>query len=169
MCCFDPFKRDEPVYRFEMYDRNLQLQLGDGSSTIILNTKCSRSKTPEAFEAFYNLVNTCKVDERNDFVKYLSKRVEEANEDEEVDRIMTLDEEMKVQWERAIEKGKELGFKQGEEIGFKQGEEIGRAKGEADKQREIAKKLRELGISIESTLGEYTCIKVRFPILPKEV
>ena len=79
---------------------------------------------------------------------------------------MTLDEEMKVQWERAIEKGKELGFKQGEEIGFKQGEEIGRAKGEeigrakgeeigrakgeADKQREIAKKLRELGISIES-------------------
>ena len=67
---------------------------------------------------------------------------------------MTLDEEMKVQWERAIEKGKELGFKQGEEIGFKQGEEIGRAKGEeigrANKQREIAKKLRELGISIES-------------------
>lgn len=150
VCCFDPFKRDEPVYRFEMYDRNLQLQLGDGSSTIILNTKCSRSKTPEAFEAFYNFVNTGKVDERNDFVKYLSKRVEEANEDEEVDRIMTLDEEMKVQWERAIEKGKELGFKQGEEIGFKQGEEIGRAKGEADKQREIAKKLRELGISIES-------------------
>ena len=146
VCCFDPFKRDEPVYRFEMYDRNLQLQLGDGSSTIILNTKCSRSKTPEAFEAFYNFVNTGKVDERNDFVKYLSKRVEEANEDEEVDRIMTLDEEMKVQWERAIEKGKELGFKQGEEIGFKQGEEIGRA----DKQREIAKKLRELGISIES-------------------
>ena len=121
-----------------MYDRNLQLQLGDGSSTIILNTKCSRSKTPEAFEAFYNFVNTGKVDERNDFVKYLSKRVEEANEDEEVDRIMTLDEEMKVQWERAIEKGKELGFKQGEEIG------------RADKQREIAKKLRELGISIES-------------------
>lgn len=130
VCCFDPFKRDEPVYRFEMYDRNLQLQLGDGSSTIILNTKCSRSKTPEAFEAFYNFVNTGKVDERNDFVKYLSKRVEEANEDEEVDRIMTLDEEMKVQWERAIEKGKELGFKHGEEIGFKQGEEIGRAKGE---------------------------------------
>ena len=133
-----------------MYDRNLQLQLGDGSSTIILNTKCSRSKTPEAFEAFYNFVNTGKVDERNDFVKYLSKRVEEANEDEEVDRIMTLDEEMKVQWERAIEKGKELGFKQGEEIGRAKGEEIGRAKGEADKQREIAKKLRELGISSES-------------------
>ena len=135
------FKGDEPVYRFEMYDRNLQLQLGDGSSTIILNTKCSRSKTPEAFEAFYNFVNTGKVDERNDFVKYLSKRVEEANEDEEVDRIMTLDEEMKVQWERAIEKGKELGFKQGEEIG--------RAKGEADKQREIAKNFKNAGIPID--------------------
>ena len=71
--------------------------------------------------------------------------MEEANEDEEVDRIMTLDEEMKVQWERAIEKGKELGFKQGEEIGFKQGEEIGRA----DKQREIAKNFKNAGIPID--------------------
>lgn len=62
---------------------------------------------------------------------------------------MTLDEEMKVQWERAIEKGKELGFKQGEEIGFKQGEEIGRAKGEADKQREIAKNFKNAGIPID--------------------
>ena len=86
-------------------------------------------------------MNTGKVDERNDFVKYLSKRVEEANEDEEVDRIMTLDEEMKVQWERAIEKGKELGFKHGEEIG--------RAKGEADKQREIAKNFKNAGIPID--------------------
>ena len=82
---------------------------------------------------------------------------------------MTLDEEMKVQWKRAIEKGKELGFKQGEEIGFKQGEEIGfkqgeeigfkqgeeigRAKGEeigrADKQREIAKNFKNAGIPID--------------------
>lgn len=35
VCCFDPFKRKEPVYKFQMYDKNLQLQLGDGSSTII--------------------------------------------------------------------------------------------------------------------------------------
>ena len=86
VCCFDPFKKKEPIYRFEMFDKNLQLQLGDGSSTIILNTRCPKEKIPETFMAFYNFVNTGEVDEKDEFVKYLGERVEEANEDEEVDR-----------------------------------------------------------------------------------
>ena len=65
-----------------MYDKNLQLQLGDGSSTIILNTKCPKGKIPETFAAFYNFVNTGEVDEKDEFVKYLGERVEEANEDD---------------------------------------------------------------------------------------
>lgn len=130
VCCFDPFKRGEPIYKFEMFDKNLQLQLGDGSSTIILNTRCSPWKTPEKFEAFYDFVNTGKVDERDEFVQYLGKRVAEANEDEEIDRIMTLDEEMRIRWDRAMKKGEELGFVKGMESGFAKGEESGFAKGE---------------------------------------
>ena len=169
VCCFDPFKRGEPIYKFEMFDKNLQLQLGDGSSTIILNTKCSPGKTPEEFEAFYDFVNTGKVDERDEFVQYLGKRVAEANEDEEIDRIMTLDEEMRIRWDRAMKKGEELGFVKGMESGFAKGEESGFAKGEesgfakgeesgfakgeesgAAKERlEIAKKLKEYGISAD--------------------
>ena len=157
VCCFDPFKRKEPIYRFEMYDKNLQLQLGDGSSTIILNTKCPKGKIPETFAAFYNFVNTGEVDEKDEFVKYLGERVEEANEDEEVDRIMTLDEEMKLQWERAIEKGKEMGLErgkelglaEGKELGLAEGKELGLAEGKARKQREIARNLKVSGISID--------------------
>ena len=157
VCCFDPFKRDEPVYNFEMYDKNLQLQLGDGSSTIILNTKCPQKKIPKELAAFYNFVNTGAVDEKNEFVKYLGKRVEEAAEDEEVDRIMTLDEEMRVRWDRAMKqgeemgfaKGEEMGFAKGEESGFAKGEESGFAKGEISKQKEIAKKLKESGIQLD--------------------
>lgn len=136
-----------------MFDKNLQLQLGDGSSTIILNTRCSPWKTPEKFEAFYDFVNTGKVDERDEFVQYLGKRVAEANEDEEIDRIMTLDEEMRIRWDRAMKKGEELGFVKGMESGFAKGEESGFAKGEesgAAKERlEIAKKLKEYGISAD--------------------
>ena len=114
-----------------MFDKNLQLQLGDGSSTIILNTRCPKGKIPETFMAFYNFVNTGEVDEKDEFVKYLGERVEEANEDEEVDRIMTLDEEMKLQWERAIEKGKEMGLERGKELGLAEGKELGLAEGKA--------------------------------------
>ena len=89
--------------------------------------------------AFYNFVNTGEVDEKDEFVKYLGERVEEANEDEEVDRIMTLDEEMKLQWERAIEKGKEMGLERGKELGLAEGKELGLAEGKASKQQEIAR------------------------------
>ena len=121
------------MYKFQMYDKNLQLQLGDGSSTIILNTKCPQKKIPEELAAFYNFVNTGAVDEKNEFVKYLGKRVEEAAEDEEVDRIMTLDEEMRVRWDRAMKQGEEMGF----------------AKGEISKQKEIARNLKKSGVSVE--------------------
>ena len=141
VCCFDPFKRNVPIYQFEMYDKKLQLQLGDGSGTIILNTKCPKKEIPIEFMSFYNFVNTGEVDENDEFVRYLAERVEEANEDEEVDRIMTLDEEMKVQWEQAIERGKELGLAQGKELGLAQGKDL--------KQREIAKNLKAAGVSAD--------------------
>ena len=145
VCCFDPFNMDEPLYQFEMFDRKLQLQLDDGSSTIILNTKCSKGKIPEEFAAFYNFVNTGNVDEKNELVRYLGKRVKEANEDEEVDRIMTLDEEMRLQWERAIEQGKELGkelgLELGKELGLEQGKELGLEQG------------KKLGLELGKELG----------------
>ena len=142
VCCFDPFKRKEPIYRFEMYDKNLQLQLGDGSSTIILNTKCPKGKIPKTFEAFYNFVNTGEVDEKDEFVKYLGERVEEANEDEEVDRIMTLEEELTVRYNRGLSKGLEEGRKQAEE-----------------EKRKIAKNCKQLGLT-SAQIAEATGLEV---------
>ena len=142
VCCFDPFKRKEPIYRFEMYDKNLQLQLGDGSSTIILNTKCPKGKIPKTFEAFYNFVNTGEVDEKDEFVKYLGERGEEANEDEEVDRIMTLEEELTVRYNRGLSKGLEEGRKQAEE-----------------EKRKIAKNCKQLGLT-SAQIAEATGLEI---------
>ena len=126
VCCFDAFGMDEPIY--EMYDKNLQLNLNDGSSTIILNTKCSKEKIPEELAAFYAFVDSGRVDENDMLVKYLDKRVEEANNDEEVDRIMTLEEEMIIRYDRGLRKGKE--------------------EGAAEEKRKIAKNLKKLGVGI---------------------
>ena len=125
ICCYDAFGIDEPIYRFEMFDENLQLKLGDGSSTIILNTKCSEEKIPEKLKAFYNFVDTGKVDSSDKLVSYLDKRVEEANENEEVDRIMTLEEELIIRYHNGLKKGRE--------------------EGAAQEKREIAKAMKESG------------------------
>ena len=128
VCCYDAFDMDAPIYRFEMFDNNLQLKLGDGSSRIILNTKCSKEKIPQELMAFYDFVDTGRVDASDTFVKYLDTRVEEANNDEEVDRIMTLEEEMIVRYDSGLQKG--------------------RAEGATLKQREIAQNLKNAGIPI---------------------
>ena len=119
------------MYRFEMYDKKLQLQLGDGSSTIILNTKCPKVAVPEELEAFFNFVNTGEVDEDDEFVTYLGSRLEEASEDEEVDRIMTIEEEMRFQRAMAEKREKEA---------FVNGIEQGK--------REIAKNFKTAGIPL---------------------
>lgn len=68
------------------------------------------------------------MDASDTFVKYLDTRVEEANNDEEVDRIMTLEEEMIVRYDSGLQKG--------------------RAEGATLKQREIAQNLKNAGIPI---------------------
>lgn len=147
ICCYDAFDKDEPIYRFEMIDENLQLKLGDGSSTIILNTKCSEEKIPEDLKAFYDFVNTGKVDSSDKLVSYLDKRVEEANENEEVDRIMTLEEELIIQYDNGLRTGVAQGLAQG------------LAQGAAQKQREIAKNLKRAGIGI-NVIAENTGLTV---------
>ena len=157
VCCFDPFGMEEPMYCFEMIDRKLDLQLGDGSSTIILNTKCPKELVPAEFAAFFNFVNTNEVDESNEFVSYLGERLRKAGEDEEVDRVMTVEEEMRIQHRLGEKKGRAEGFAEGQksgiELGFSKGEKSGFAKGEksgaAQKEREIAKEMLKEGMAQE--------------------
>ena len=150
VCCFDPFEKGEPVYRFEMYDKKLQLQLGDGSSTIILNTKCPKVAVPEGLEAFFNFVNTGEVDEDDEFVTYLGSRLEEASEDEEVDRIMTIEEEMRFQ--RAMAEKRE---RQAFADGIAKGERVGAEQ----RTQEIAKNLKTAGIPL-NVIAENTGLSV---------
>ena len=97
----------------------------------------------------------------DDFVQQIHQKVEEANRDVEVMEFMTLEEEMKVQeafafergMEKGIEQGRTEGIAEGEKFGFSKGEKSGFSKGEqsgaAQKQCEIARNLKALGLELD--------------------
>lgn len=145
ICLYDEFGMDEPIYNFEMYDKNLQLQLGDGSYTIVLDIKCSKDKVPQELEPFFTYMDTGEVDENDLLIKRIHDRVEQANEDEEVTQIMTLEEEMKIEKQYAYREGVERGIEQGRS----EGEQVGLERGAAQKQREIAKNMKALDIQFD--------------------
>ena len=136
ICLHDPFGIGEPIYQFERFDRNLQLQLNDETFTIILAIDCPKGKIPKELETFFTYVDSGEVDESDAFVKRIHERVEEVNRDSEVLEIMTIEEEMNVRWH--------YGYKDG----MKHGEIIGRSEGAAQEKREIAKNFKHAGIPI---------------------
>ena len=126
----DPFEMGEAIYQFQMIDKNLQLQLNDETYTIILAINCPKGKIPKELETFFTYVEREEVDENDDFVKRIHEKVEEANRDAEVTEIMTIEEELRIRWR----------------YGYDEGEAAGLEKGAAQKQREIAKNLKDLGV-----------------------
>ena len=83
---------------------------------------------PHELTACYDFVDTGKVDASDALVKYLDTRVEQANHNEELDRIMTLEEEMIIRYDNGLQKG--------------------RGEGAALKQCEIAKNFKNAGIPV---------------------
>ena len=129
ICTFDRFKRDEPVYFFRSWDVEKSLPLKDLSYTIMLNTKCSPEKVPEALKPFYEYLNDPKKNEASELTRMIDERVRKFNSDEWRKKYMT--------FEYILNEQK----RESEAIGFE--------KGAAQKQREIAKNLKQAGIPIE--------------------
>ncbi len=80
-----------------------------------------------ALSIFFSIKKLSKVDGNDDFVKRIHEKVEEVNRDAEVIEIMTIEEEMKIRWSYGYDEGQ--------------------AAGAAQKQREIAKNLKALGMN----------------------
>ena len=139
ICLHDPFGLGEPIYQFERFDRNLQLQLSDETYTIILAIDCPRGKIPKELESFFTYVKSETVDENDAFVKRIHQKVEEANRDAEVTEIMTIEEEMNVRWH----------------YGYKEGRSEGEAAGAAQEKRQIAKAMKDKKLDI-SVIADIT-------------
>ena len=129
ICTFDHFNMDEPVYFFRSWDVEKSLPLKDLSYTIMLNTKCSPEKVPKALKPFYEYLNDPKKNEASELTRMIDERVRKFNSNEWRKRYMT--------FEYILNEHK----REGEAIGFE--------KGAAQKQREIAKNLKQAGIPVE--------------------
>ena len=141
ICTFDLFKMDEPVYFFRSWDVEKGLPLEDLSYTIVLNTKCSPGKVPEALKPFYEYLNDPKKNQASELTRMIDERVRKFNSDEWRTRYMTFEYILN---ERAREE-----FEKGEAVGLEKGRKEGEAIGAAQKQREIAKSMLQEGIAKE--------------------
>ena len=125
ICTFDHFNMDEPVYFFRSWAVEKGLPLDDLSYTIVLNTKCSSEKVPEALKPFYEYLNDPKKNEASELTRMIDERVRKFNSDEWRKKYMT--------FEYILNEQKRESF----------------AEGAAQKQREIAKNLKQAGIPVE--------------------
>ena len=137
ICTFDHFKMDEPVYFFRSWDVEKGLPLDDLSYTIVLNTKCSSEKVPEALKPFYEYLNDPKKNQASELTRMIDERVRKFNSGDWRRKYMTFEQMLN-------ERGRES-----EAIGFEKGRSEGEAIGAAQEKREIAKNFKQAGIPIE--------------------
>ena len=128
ICTFDYFHLDEPMYVVESYIRKNNLHFDDGTSKILLNTKCSPDRVPEKLRSFYAYINDpTKVGSK--LIEGIDERVKEYNTKEWRERLLTL--------EYMIAEAKEEGLEQGLE------------QGRAAERLEMARTLKDKGISVD--------------------
>ena len=142
ICMFDLYGLGEPIYRFERYDRNLGLQMGDESFTIMLDVTCPREKVPKALEPFFTYVKD-EIVEDDEFIAEIHEKVEKANHDAEVIEIMTLDEDYRM-WNSALKHETEM-WKARAKESYAEGEQSGIEKGK----QSVIEKMRASGMSEE--------------------
>ncbi len=141
ICMYDEMKIDEPVYSFRMFDEKYCIPLNDERYTIILNASCSMGKVPERFRPLFKYLNKGEVAEEDNFIEKIDARVREFQDDEEIKHMMSVEDEMRLMYEKKYEKGIKEAKKQGLEQGLEQGIEL--------KAQEMARALKDRGISIE--------------------
>ena len=138
ICTFDYFSLDEPMYVVESYIRKNNLHFDDGTSKILLNTKCSPDKVPEKLRAFYAYINDpTKVGSK--LIEGIDERVKEYNTKEWREKFVTL--------EYMIAEAKEEGLEQGRTEGIEQGRTEGEASGRAEREIEMARAMKNKGYS----------------------
>ena len=146
ICTFDYLGLGEPLYVVESYVRKNDLHFNDGTSKILLNTKCSPDKVPEKLRSFYEYINDpSKIDSK--LVEGIDERVRKYNTPEWRERLVTL--------EYMIAEAKEEGLEQGRTEDLAEGE----ASGRAEREIEMARAMKDKDYSI-AEISELTGLSV---------
>ena len=129
VCTYDSFGKDEPIYYFQNYDKNLDMPLDDETFKIVLNTACTPSKVPEGLKALYEYINDPARNEGSALVKAIDERVKKFNGPDWRWRQVTLEYMVLQEYNKGKAEGIEIGREEGREEGRAEGREEGRAEG----------------------------------------
>ena len=159
VCTFDPFGEGLPAYHFTYRCKEKRdLQMGDLTENIYLNTTAADKADDEELAAFLRYVNTQKT--TSDFTKELDEEATRIrNNDDWRLRIMTLDMEIQDMKRRTaikeraegkaegLKEGKAAGLREGKAEGLKEGKAEGKAEGRKERTNEIVRKMRAEGMN----------------------
>ena len=141
ICVFDFFEEGNYVYTFKKRClENLELELPDEATTMLLNTKGTHGNISKDIKSFYDYVNNHIV--TTDFTKQIDDEISYLKLDTKVRREFMLMEA------RLLDERRE-GIAEGEAIGFAKGEAIGITKGETNANIATAKRLLSIGLSVQ--------------------
>ena len=139
ICTFDYLGLGELMYVVESYIRKNDLHFNDGTSKILLNTKCSPDNMPEKLRSFYEYINDpTKVG--SELIESIDERVQKYNTPEWRERLVTL--------EYMIAEAKEEGIAEGEAYG-RAAEKIEMARAMKNDKEPIDKIIKYTGLSKE--------------------
>ena len=147
LCTFDPFERDEKIYRFATMCENVQgLPLGDRRYIMFLNSKGSKGSSnldmDELFRYLNGGVGAIGMETRSELVTVLDKYVQKYNRDDDWRK-----EYMKLEFllKDKYDEGKTAGEAEGLLIGEAKGISIG----EANATSRMVKSFKEQGVPVE--------------------
>lgn len=109
ICAFDYYGLGASVYTFQNYDSKNNLPYGDNSFKIIVNTTSSKEDILPELAAFFDYLNNMEVPEDDELIQSIHARVKGFNTSEWRRRLMTLEEQMRLDQEKAFTEGKAEG------------------------------------------------------------
>ena len=141
ICVFDFFEQGNYVYTLKKCClENLELELPDEATTMILNTKGTHGDISKDIKSFYDYVNNHIV--TTDFTKQIDDEISYLKLDTKVRREFMLMEARLLDERR---EGEAVGIAKGKEIGLVEGEAIGLAK----EKLATDKRLFSMGLSVQ--------------------
>ena len=148
ICIFDFFENGNYVYTFKKRClEDLELELPDKATTMILNTKGTHGEISKDLKSFYDYVNNHIV--TTDFTKQIDDEISYLKLDTKVRREFMLMEARLLDERR---EGEAVGIAKGKEIGIAEGKEIGLAEEKlATAKRMLAKGCYSLEVIAELT------------------
>lgn len=121
ICVFDFFEKGNYVYTFKkLCLENLELELPDEATTMLLNTKGSHGEISKDLKSFYDYVNNHIV--TTDFTRQIDDEISYLKLDTKVRREYMLMEARLLDERR---EGEAVGFVKGKDIGLVEGEAMG--------------------------------------------